>query len=85
MDIEYSKEVVKYLNRLENKSKKRIKEALKKLSVIPPGGDIKQLQAQRNLYRLRVGDFRILFSIHAEKNIILINEIGMRGEIYKHL
>jgi len=85
VNIEYSKQAVKYLSRLENKSKKRLREAFKKLSFVPLQGDIKQLQKHENLYRLRVGDFRILFSIYFDKNIILINEIDTRGEIYKHL
>ena len=45
-----------------------------------PAGDVKALQG-RNDYRLRVGDYRIIFDING--NILLIEAIGNRGQIYK--
>ncbi len=47
-----------------------------------PFGDVKRLQGGSNNYRLRVGDFRIIFSKDGEKLIILVIEIGPRGDIY---
>ncbi len=45
-----------------------------------PYGDIKKLQG-RGGYRLRVGDFRIIFD--SDGNVILIIRIDSRGQIYK--
>ena len=42
--------------------------------------DIKRLQ-NSDLFRLRVGDYRVLFEI--EKNIIIILKISNRKNIYK--
>lgn len=47
-----------------------------------PLGDIKKLQGSYEYYRLRVGNFRIIFSKNDKNLIILIIEIGPRGEIY---
>lgn len=46
----------------------------------PPEGDIKSLTG-RDGYRLRVGDYRVLFDI-IEKDVV-VHEIGLRGQIYK--
>ncbi|WP_313584545.1 type II toxin-antitoxin system RelE family toxin [Lacrimispora sp.] len=78
MNIEYSKQAVKAINGMEKRGKLRIKAAIEGL----PEGDIKPLKGSKGSYRLRVGDWRILFSYPA-KDIILIEKIAPRGEIYK--
>ena len=85
MDIEYSKEALKYLNKLDAKSKRRLNEAFYDLSLESPKGDIKPIEGQRNLYRVKIGNFRALFSFKTESNTILITRIGPRGGIYKYL
>ena len=56
MQIEYSKNSVKYINAADKPTKKRLKEAIEKI----PFGDIKKLQGIENGYRLRVGDLEAL-------------------------
>lgn len=79
MQIEYSKNSVKYINVADKPTKKRLKEAIEKI----PLGDIKKLQGIENGYRLRVGDLRVLFSI--EDDTIYIDNIIPRGQAYKWL
>lgn len=50
---------------------------------IPPEGDIKSMKGYTDLYRLRVGTFRILFEINHDEKVIYIQAIGNRGDIYK--
>jgi len=77
--IEYKKKAVKYINSADKPTKKRLKEAIEKL----PFGDISKLKGFENEYRLRVGDLRVLFTI--ENDIITINNILPRGQVYKRL
>lgn len=79
MRIEYKKKSIKYINSADKPTKKRLKEAIEKL----PFGDIKRLVGFENEYRLRVGDLRVLFTV--ENDIITINEIKPRGQVYKRL
>ena len=79
MQIEYSKQAVKYINSADKPTKKRLKEAIEKI----PLGDIKKLQGIENGYRLRVGDLRVLFSL--ENDIVYIDNILPRGQVYKRL
>ena len=60
-------------------TKKRLKEAIEKL----PYGDIRKLTGFENEYRLRVGDLRVLFTV--ENDIIIVNDIKPRGQVYKRL
>ncbi|MGN0181173.1 MAG: type II toxin-antitoxin system RelE/ParE family toxin [Candidatus Ornithomonoglobus sp.] len=49
-------------------------------------GDIKKLEGDDGLYRLRVGDYRVLFELHGKSMEVILVEVtdaGNRGEIYK--
>ncbi len=75
--IVYSKKAVKFLKKQDTVTQKRIVTAISKL---PLEGDIKKLQGADG-YRLRIGNYRILFDINGI--IIDIIDIGNRGQIYK--
>jgi mRNA interferase RelE/StbE len=64
----------KILKRLPRNLALRIKAAVEKL----PAGDVKRLHG-RDGYRLRVGDWRVLFTM--DETVITIVEIGPRGDI----
>ena len=78
MEIRYAKAAVKAINGMDRPTKQRIKAAVEKL----PEGDIRPYKGSPGTYRLRVGDWRVLFS-YPEHDTILIEKIGPRGGIYK--
>ena len=78
MRIDYSKAAVKYISGLDKPSKQRIKNGIEGI----PNGDIKPLSGSTRLYRLRVGDWRIVFSYPDDKTV-LIEKIAPRGGVYK--
>ena len=73
----YAKQAVKDIARVNNPIKQRIRNGINGL----PLGDVKKLKGHENLYRLRVGDWRIIFS-YADESTILIEEIETRGDAY---
>lgn len=50
---------------------------------LPNAGDIKPLEGHINEYRLRIGSFRVIYSIDHNVLIIRILDIVNRGDIYK--
>ena len=86
MQIKYSKSSLKFLSKLDKKSIMRIKTAISGLTLEPPEGDIKTMEGfTDNRKRLRVGHWRIIFKYDKENEIeiLLIIDIGNRGDIYK--
>jgi mRNA interferase RelE/StbE len=79
MTILYSKTSLNYLGRLERSYRKRIVSAIDKL---PGHGDIKKMKGKKlaNLFRLRIGKYRIIYQM--EEEIIKILDIDTRGDIY---
>lgn len=76
MEINYSKQAIKFLKKQDVPTRRRIVNAINDL----PAGDVVALQGRCG-YRLRVGDFRIIFD--KDGNVIYIEVIGNRGQIYK--
>ncbi|MBR3570827.1 MAG: type II toxin-antitoxin system RelE/ParE family toxin [Oscillibacter sp.] len=82
MTIQYSRDSIKFLNKLDKKSVSRIKNAVQGLTEIPPQGDIQVMRGYDDgTKRLRVGSWRVIFQYQAES--LLIIDIGNRGDIYK--
>jgi mRNA interferase RelE/StbE len=71
----------KYLERLGEPNRGRIKAAFEDLSREPPKGDIRPVTGQKGYFRLRTGDFRALYRIEA--GAIIVTNIDPRGQVYK--
>ncbi|MFH1358409.1 MAG: type II toxin-antitoxin system RelE/ParE family toxin [archaeon] len=79
-DIEWKEHAVQDIEKLENSIVRRIIKKVDELSENPFSKDIKRLKGS-NDFRLRVGDYRVIFSI--EINKIQILKVGHRKNIYK--
>lgn len=80
MHIVYSKQAYKYLKKQSEQDYNRI---LSEINKLPDNHNrIKKLSGISNLYRLRVGDFRVLFTPELEHGTIKIEKILPRGDAY---
>jgi mRNA interferase RelE/StbE len=77
--IEYGNQALDDLDVLPARERAQI---LRKIERLQHGllGNIKRLHKAEAAYRLRMGDFRILFDV--EGHIIVIRRIGNRKDIY---
>ena len=78
-NIIYTKKARKSIKSLDIRVKDRVKDGIEKI----PLGAIKKLQGYSNLYRLRIGDYRVIYQM--EHDIIIIDAVLPRGEAYKGL
>jgi mRNA interferase RelE/StbE len=79
-DIEYGDSALKDLEDLPVKQRAQILRKIERLQV-GLHGDIKRLRESDVAYRLRMGNYRILFDV--EKNVIVVRRIGHRKSIYE--
>ncbi len=77
MKITYSKNSAKFIKKVNEPNKSRLRKAIENL----PNGDIASLQGANGKYRLRVGNYRIIYRF-IDKDTIYIDRIGLRGQIY---
>lgn len=85
--VEWSKKAISYLQRLDTTTKKRIILHVDWLAENPQSStlDIKPLSGHPGIYHLRVGKYRVIFSIEEEIKLLSISMIMPRGEVYKRL
>jgi mRNA interferase RelE/StbE len=79
--IKIKKAAQKFIERQSKDTQLRLYAAISKL---PFEGDIKQLKNQNNRFRLRLGDFRVIYSVFNDILLIEILKIGSRGDIYNN-
>lgn len=73
------KKAKKFIDKLPKNERLRIANAIKKL---PNGEDIKKLKGHSDLLRLRVGEYRIIYTVDNGELIVYVIDAGNRGEIY---
>lgn len=78
--IEIDKRVVKFISKQPKSQKERI---FKAIYMLPGVGDIKAMRGYSGYYRLRVGDYRIIYTVDNDILVVRVIEVGNRGDIYK--
>jgi mRNA interferase RelE/StbE len=73
---------IKTLGTLENALRTRIQKRIEELADMPRHRQSKKLEGEDNLYRNRVGVYRIVYTIQDDKLIVLVLAVGHRREIY---
>jgi len=51
--------------------------------MLPEKGDIKQMKGEAGHFRLRVGDYRLIYRVEHDVLTVVIMDAGNRGQIYK--
>ena len=79
-----NKSVDKSVKKLPKSSRRRVNEKIKSLGKDPrPKGSV-QLSGQPKMFRIRVGNYRILYSVEDVIRIVRIKKVGHRKNVYRH-
>jgi mRNA interferase RelE/StbE len=76
------KSVQKELDRLPDDMASRILARLAELETSPRPPDVKKLKG-REAWRIRVGDYRVIYEIHDRILQVIVIAVGHRREIYR--
>ena len=82
--IEYQQQAIKALLKMPRNSARLIREKIEHLALSPyaANNNVKRMEGVGG-YRLRVGDWRVLYEIIDDRLIIVIVKIRPRGDAYK--
>ncbi len=78
--IVIDKPALKFLQKQTPEQRERL---LKAIYLLPERGDIKPMSGHENLFRLRVGAYRVIYTIENDVLIVRVLTIGNRGDVYK--
>jgi mRNA interferase RelE/StbE len=69
------------LRKLPNAVQKRIVRAVEGLELNPRPPGATKLQGEQDLYRVRAGDWRVVYQIADDRLVVLVVRIGHRGDV----
>ena len=82
--VTFERQARKYLADLRDaRLLRRLREALAELAADPRAPGSVKLQGESELYRVRVGDYRIVYQIQDAVLVVLVVQIGHRRENYR--
>ncbi len=80
--VELLPSAAKTLGKMDPTIRRRILRRLEALGAEPRPADVKRLQGRSDQWRIRVGDWRIIYRIEDERLLILVVRIGHRSSVY---
>lgn len=82
MRINFVKSAEKELRKLDKRLNRRLLEKIRKLGNDPYGQDSQKLAGGKG-YRIRLGDYRIVYIIDKLNKLVTIIKIGHRRDVYR--
>nr|CBH36708.1 conserved hypothetical protein [uncultured archaeon]CBH39648.1 conserved hypothetical protein [uncultured archaeon] len=82
-NISYSNRSKKFLKKADKILVKRMIEKIENLRETPITHDTKTVEGSKGLFRVRVGDYRILYEVDYRNNLIGIIKIDKRPRVYE--
>lgn len=61
----------------------RILMAIEALAANPRPDGVKKMQGEENLYRVRQGDYRIIYQIQDKALLVVVVKVGDRRDVYR--
>ena len=81
--VEFVSSAAKSYSRLDPVLQRRVDRELNRFSDTPRHPGVIRLQSNDEIYRVRIGDLRLLFSVEDQVLLVLIVKIGQRGSVYR--
>jgi mRNA interferase RelE/StbE len=81
--IEITTAAYRVLKKLPAEVAQRIGDAIDELADDPRPSGVKKLENEDDLYRVRVGDYRIIYQIQSKRLVVVVVAIGHRRDVYR--
>lgn len=81
--IEFIKQAAKQFRALPIKEQQRLKPKVDALAEEPRPAGVVKLSGEEDLYRIRVGNYRVIYAIEDNQLRILVVKVGHRREVYR--
>jgi mRNA interferase RelE/StbE len=81
--LRYEKRVLKDLDRIPEKDLVRIDKIIQALALQPHPVGAKKLVGEEHLYRVRQGDYRIIYMVDHKTNVVSVLGVRHRRDVYR--
>jgi mRNA interferase RelE/StbE len=83
--IEFAPKAEKQFKALDRSIQRRLARRIDSLAENPHPQGSKKLTAEEDFYRLRVGDYRIVYQVRDKSLVVLVVRVGHRSDVYRGL
>jgi mRNA interferase RelE/StbE len=83
--IEVTRDALRAVAKLDKPVRRRVQVAIDGLGENPRPSGVVALQGLRGAYRLRVGNYRVIYTVDDNRLVVLVVDLGHRREIYRDL
>jgi mRNA interferase RelE/StbE len=80
--VSFSAESKKFLKKLDHATRLRVTASIEQLETNPRPHGVKKLVG-RNGWRLRVGDYRVVYTIQDNRLLVMIIRVAHRKDVYR--
>ena len=81
--VEFTSGAARQLKKLPRDAQRRLAAAIDGLEQEPRPPGVRKLSAEEGIYRIRVGDYRVLYEIDDKILLVLVVSVGDRKDIYR--
>ncbi len=81
--IRYERDAERAIDALDPPVRVRVLAAIGRLAADPRGASSVKALKGSDRYRLRVGDWRVIYTLHDDMLLILVLKVGHRGAVYR--
>jgi mRNA interferase RelE/StbE len=82
-EVRIAKRAAKSLVSVERRDQQRIRAAIELLAEDPRPPACVAMRGEHSVYRVRVGDYRIVYEVRDEVLLIQVVRVGHRREVYR--
>ena len=80
--IEFAPRAYRQFKKLERDTQRQLLSRIEDLSSNPRPSGVKKLAAVENLYRIRIGDYRVVYEIRDRALVVVNVKVGHRRDVY---
>lgn len=81
--LDLTRRAAKALDAIDKPRRRRVMAVIDGLAADPRPPQCVKLSGSRNEWRVRAGDYRVLYAVHDDRLLVLVIEVGHRSEIYR--
>jgi mRNA interferase RelE/StbE len=81
--VEVTRTAEKQLRRIAKRDRSRVLDAIEALGTKPRPEGTRKLQGYEDIYRVRVGKYRIIYEVIDDRVVVIVLKVGHRKDIYR--
>ncbi len=83
--IELTRDALRALAKLDKPVRRRVQGAIDRLADDPHPAGMIALRGAPGAFRIRVGDYRVIYVLHDDRLLVVVIDIGHRRDVYRNV